>query len=430
MTSRYIVQQGRTLYFRRRAPIDLAPQLGRFVKIALGTDSFDVARRLVGHINTAVETYWAELRLGGETAALRERYQRAVALSRRLGWVYRPLSELVAGPVGDAVERLESLQDTVTPPTIVAVMGGVERPVLLLSDLYPEYARLTPELLRGKNERQIRGWRLARERAVRNLISVIGDKPLTEVTRTDALIFRDWWAVRLGAENLAVNTANRDLIHIKGMIRVVDEKLGLGFKNPFADLMFRETDGMGKNRGETVSTDWIRGTLLGPGALSGVNEEARCLVAILVETGARPGEICGLEPEDILLEGPVPHIKIRPNAVRAIKTSQSRRDIPLVGAALEAARQLLQNGGIQRYRGKTDSFTTAINKYMNEHNLFETKTQSLYSLRHAFQDRLIAVDAPDRIAAELMGHTFHRPRYGAGATLKHKQEWLEKIAVG
>ncbi|AMW34267.1 hypothetical protein HEQ62_09980 [Haematospirillum jordaniae] len=55
MTSRYILQQGRTLYFRRRAPIDLAPQLGRFVKIALGTDSFDVARRLVGHINTAVD---------------------------------------------------------------------------------------------------------------------------------------------------------------------------------------------------------------------------------------------------------------------------------------------------------------------------------------------------------------------------------------
>ncbi|NKD76916.1 hypothetical protein HEQ60_03955 [Haematospirillum sp. H1815] len=57
MTSRYILQQGRTLYFRRRAPIDLAPQLGRFVKIALGTDSFDVARRLVGHINTNTDQF-------------------------------------------------------------------------------------------------------------------------------------------------------------------------------------------------------------------------------------------------------------------------------------------------------------------------------------------------------------------------------------
>jgi len=51
------------------------------------------------------------------------------------------------------VERLVSLQDTGTAPTIVAVMGGVERPPLLLSDLCSEYTRLTPELLRGKNER-------------------------------------------------------------------------------------------------------------------------------------------------------------------------------------------------------------------------------------------------------------------------------------
>jgi hypothetical protein len=50
-------------------------------------------------------------------------------------------------------------------------------------------------------------------------------------------------------------------------------------------------------------------------------------------------------------------------------------------------------------------------------------------LRHALQDRFIAVEAPDMLVASVMGHKFTRPKYGAGPTLEQKQEWLARIAL-
>lgn len=40
-----------------------------------------------------------------------------------------------------------------------------------------------------------------------------------------------------------------------------------------------------------------------------------------------------------------------------------------------------------------------------------------------------AVDTPDRIQADLMGHKFHRPKYGDGASLNHKLEWMKRIQL-
>jgi integrase len=57
-----------------------------------------------------------------------------------------------------------------------------------------------------------------------------------------------------------------------------------------------------------------------------------------------------------------------------------------------------------------------------------TLRHSLYSLRHSFEDRLTALDPPDKIIAVLMGHKHQRPKYGAGPTLEHLQSWMNRIA--
>jgi hypothetical protein len=44
--------------------------------------------------------------------------------------------------------------------------------------------------------------------------------------------------------------------------------------------------------------------------------------------------------------------------------------------------------------------------------------QTLYSLRHTFEDRLTAVEAPEKVVAALIGHKWHRPRYGLGPSLE------------
>ncbi|WP_141703084.1 hypothetical protein [Cereibacter johrii] len=87
------------------------------------------------------------------------------------------------------------------------------------------------------------------------------------------------------------------------------------------------------------SDKWIREKLLAPGALDGLNLEARCLLLGMVNTGYRPSEGAGLLPEHIRLDGDVPHISIQPVG-RALKSQYSRRMIPLVGP-----------NGFPRYRG-------------------------------------------------------------------------------
>lgn len=146
----------------------------------------------------------------------------------------------------------------------------------------------------------------------------------------------------------------------------------------------------------------------------------------MADTGAGPAELLGLDAADIKLDDAIPHIHIRTNAHRTLKTAYRVRRIPLVGAALAALKD--QPEGWREMRGRAASISTAINKYLRENDLVEEPGQSLYSLRHSFQDRLNAVEVPERIQAEMMGHKFIRPRYGADVDLGQKREWLERIA--
>lgn len=109
-----------------------------------------------------------------------------------------------------------------------------------------------------------------------------------------------------------------------------------------------------------------------------------------------------------------------------MKTEQSERDIPLVGVALMAMQA--QPDGFPRYRDKAASLSAAVNKTLAENSLLPSQKHTAYSFRHTFEDRLTKVEAPEKLTAALMGHKFHRPRYGLGPTLEHKQEWLQRIA--
>jgi integrase len=84
--------------------------------------------------------------------------------------------------------------------------------------------------------------------------------------------------------------------------------------------------------------------------------------------------------------------------------------------------------GFPRYREKADSLSALVNKFLENAELLPTDNHSLYSLRHTFEDRLTAVEAPEKIIATLMGHKWMRPRYGAGPSIEQKQKWLLKIA--
>ena len=151
------------------------------------------------------------------------------------------------------------------------------------------------------------------------------------------------------------------------------------------------------------------------------------LVYMMIETGARESEIIGLGTEDIILASDVPHVIIQPNAIRSLKTDSSERKIPLVGAALLAAKEIYPDG-LTRYREKPDHASGAINKYLRENDLRPTPKHTLYGLRHTFKDRLRDAGAPEEVIDELMGHKKSGPKYGRGHLLETKHRWLQKIA--
>ena len=59
----------------------------------------------------------------------------------------------------------------------------------------------------------------------------------------------------------------------------------------------------------------------------------------------------------------------------------------------------------------------------------ETPEHTLYSLRHAFEDRMLAAGIDDRIRRELFGHRQTRERYGQRASLDHLADVVRSIAL-
>jgi integrase len=219
------------------------------------------------------------------------------------------------------------------------------------------------------------------------------------------------------------DTANKQLERVRDILQTVarSEEIDLDYKQMFAELKFQP------KRSQRASYDpaFVQDRILAPGALDGLNEDARLLVIAMACTGAREGELVGLRAEDIVLDVKVPYIHIRPYDGHLLKTAQSERQIPLVGPALKSFKNKPE--GITRYE-QADSVCAVVNKYLTRHSLRPTEKHSLYSLRHCFKDRLRDAGAPEEIIDELMGHEGHRPKYGRGHLLESKLKWMKKIA--
>ena len=89
-------------------------------------------------------------------------------------------------------------------------------------------------------------------------------------------------------------------------------------------------------------------------------------------------------------------VHVRKNGVRGLKTAHSERLLPLLGVSLDAAHQLAAMGGWGKRLGKNMYATSVINRALRSSGIVTDKRQSLYSLRHWFQDQLTKRDVVDR----------------------------------
>jgi integrase len=420
-----IVRRGSTYHLRKRVPLRYRRVEPReTVWISLHTDSESVAKSKAPVAWEHLVEGW-EARLAGDTSDAERRFEAARELAAARGFRYLPAAQVASLPREDLLERIEAVPLRNGQPDrkeAAALLGGAREPKITVSRALELYWTLAADRTIGKSEDQLRRWKNPRIKAVNNFLAVVGDKALADISGDDMLDFRNWWVERIDSEDLTPNSANKDLIHLGDVLKTVNKMKRLGLVLPLTDLSFKEGE---KRSRPPFSVAWIRDKLLAPGALDGLNLEARCIVLGMVNTGYRPSEGACLTAAQIRLDHNVPHISIEPVG-RQLKSAYARRIIPLAGVSLEAFRQCPD--GFPRY-ADNPALSATVNKYLRENGLMESPGHSLYSLRHSFEDRMLAAGIDDRIRRDLFGHRLTRERYGKGADLDHLLRVIQAVAI-
>lgn len=427
MNKRHLTKRDGIWHYARRVPASVMALDGRGVvrittKIRVADDPRGIkASRVSERINGEIEAYWVGL-IEGRASEAKARYDAARTRARSFGFDYLTAEKVADLPLMERLQRLDTAITKNDDLAARAVFGLEQAPRIMLSGLFEEYEIIARTENRGMSPDQLRRWEAPRRKAIKNLLAKIGDKPVAEITRGDALDFQEWWRKRILDEEMDIGTANRDIGQLAKMMKDVDRRHRLGIEPVFSDLRIAgERD---KSR-SAFPIPFVQDRILQEGALASMNDEQRRIIYLITETGLRLSEACNLTRETIVLDGPVPHVMVREDG-RRMKTEQSKREIPLVGVALKAMQA--QPDGFPRYRDKTGALSAIANKMLDNLGMRPTSAHSIYSLRHTFEDRLTAVEAPEKLIAALMGHKFSRPKYGAGPSLEQKREWLQRIA--
>lgn len=420
-----IMKRGKSFSLRKRVPSRYKHVEPRgTVWISLRTDSESVAASKADRAWAQMVEAW-ESRLAGDSDDADARFAAAREIADVRGFRYLDVGKVARLPLDGLLDRVEAVAAPAGVPDQIegaALLGTIPEPAMTISKALDIYWELDRDKLIGKSADQIRRWRNPRIKAVSNFIEVVGDKAIDQITRDDMLDFRQSWLERIEAGEVGANSGNKDLGHLGGVLKTVNRMKRLGLDLPLGELSFRE--------GETrvrppFSTGWILDKLLAPGALDGLNGEARGVLLGMVNTGYRPSEGAALGSNTIRLDCEVPHISIEPDG-RQIKSAYARRMIPLVGVSLEAFRQFPD--GFPRYRDNP-GLSATVNKYLRANGLMESGEHVFYSLRHSFEDRMLAAGIDDRIRRDLFGHRLDRERYGKGASLEQALALLEPLAL-
>lgn len=413
---------GWSLY--KRVPKRFAPVEARnHVLKSLKTDSRSVAERKAAAVWAHLVEGW-EAKLKGQDADAEKRFAAAHDLAGHLGFSFMPVERVAALPLPDLAKRLRAtvVNGKSDPVAGAALLGTVTAPQLTLSAALERFWSEARDKTKGMSPDQVRRWKNPRIKAFNNFIGRVGDKPIEEITREDMLTFRNWWADRIDAEGMAANSGNKDIINLSKTLKDIVKRLQLPIVLPLGDLLFEKDK---RPRRPPFSEEWIKTRILAPGALDGLDTEARCIVLAMVNTGCRPSEAASLLPEHIRLGGKVPHIAIEPIG-RRLKNDDSQRTIPLTGVSLEAFQALPD--GFPTYRFK-DRISDTVRVYFEANGLKETPQHVLYSLRHSFEDRMLHAGFDFAVRCELFGHKYDRPKYGNGPSLEYKAELLSRIAL-
>lgn len=164
--------------------------------------------------------YWEDKRRGRDRDA-EARYEQACNRARSFGLNYVPAADAALNlPLDDILRRFEILARRGTADSgseMSAVLGGAAAPVVMIDAMVDEFEKIVRASLTSKSVRQRKKWRQPKETALTIFVDLVGNCPISSLTRTDALRLRSHWQDRVVAGEVEIGTANKCIGHVSTM---------------------------------------------------------------------------------------------------------------------------------------------------------------------------------------------------------------------
>ncbi|TCS63176.1 hypothetical protein EDD52_1077 [Primorskyibacter sedentarius] len=431
-----LIKRGDIWHLRMRVPKRYLAVAGRKeIHRSLATDSERRARELLPDVKAKLLAELDEMTVIKERPDDASAYRAAQKIAQARGFAYRPISDLMDAPLDEILDRVEAAGADPATQTAKALLGAVDEPALALSGLVDEVERLAAHDNRFKSDNQMRLWRNPRKRAVANLTAALGGKDISVsvIDHAAALKHKAWWQKKIAAENLSMQSANKDFANMAGMLRRYYESIAQpNPPEPYRRVSLKDRHKVEARKLE-IPVDWITEKWFAPGAFEATNAEARDILLISIETGCRQSEIHDLPASAIILDHPVPHLRLafeEGEDRREIKNSASVRLVPLVGVALAAAKR--HPNGFPRYRGKSN-YSGTMNKYLRSNDLMPSAKHTIGGVRHTWESRILDATKRMDVSGEMMGHSVKvirgRPVYGDAMDLAERQELAQRVML-
>jgi len=371
----YFYKRNDTFYFSRSIPSDLQHRFKkRKIEVSLRTKSESKAAKSAAALSDRLERYWDSLRM-------------EMIYSRELGLSVVPQTK-----------RQDSNDFSLT-------------------DALSLYHRLKGA---GKTKLffELSG------RSIRYLTECLGHDNLSMLKVSDGGQFRDF----LFDRGMSSSSVKRVFSSVRAIVNLAIREQGIAVNNVFSGTYIPE-DAL-KQKRPPIPMDTLRQIQSNCRSL---NDEPRWLIALISDTGMRLSEACGLLVSDIHLDTTTPYIALVEHPWRRLKTGSSKRQIPLVGSSLWAARQISHMSSdfaFPKYcrtnKCNANSASAALNKWLKPR---VPEACVIHSFRHSIRDRLRAVECPADIIDAIGGWTIEGigHQYGEGHDLKVTYSWMKKL---
>jgi integrase len=340
-----------------------------------------------------------------------------------LSGMYNEDGDPVFQEFGDLVYDLEGL----VPHDVLVRLseGKFKSNTMTLERAFLQYRKFKEES--DPDPQRTRDLNVRLDRLRKDITAALGDAfykeiDLAAIRRKDANALRDHMLGKMSA-----NSVVRYLNILKAAVNYVIREEDIEAKNPFAQLKVAGSGASKQDRLPLSQNDF-------EAAIPHFQDkpEVALLFWLLADSGARLGEIVGLEVQDIDLSAETIHL--RPNEIRRLKTTSSERILPLSKRAVRLLRPHIagkapQDAIFPRYETNRGADRASAMMMKRLRKSISDPKKSMHSLRHRMKDELRNTGCPEDLSRVILGHATNSiaANYGSGYAISRMREAMEKV---